>query len=185
MGKKEENPACGLLWIDLEMTGLDSTHDVILEMALVATDLQLKNRQGGPSVVIHQPEEALSTMDAWCCKHHAASGLLDAVRASTITVEKAEELALAFVEQYCSSNRLLFAGNTIYQDRAFLARYMPRLNAKGHYRLVDVSSVKELVVAWYPNDPMARFKKGKAHRALEDVYESIEELCHYRQNFFV
>ncbi|HBL98181.1 TPA: oligoribonuclease [Candidatus Dependentiae bacterium] len=185
MGKKEGLSSYGLLWIDMEMTGLDSSRDVILEVAAVATDLQLKNIQEGPSLVVHQPEEKLALMDAWCQEHHAASGLVDSVRASKLTVEQAEDLLLAFVQEYCSHDRLLFAGNTVYQDRAFLARYMPRLNAKGHYRLVDVSSIKELVVVWYKNDPMAHFKKGKAHRALTDVYESIEELRHYRQNFFV
>lgn len=183
--KKAENSRFGLLWVDLEMTGLDSSHEVILEIAVVASDIQLTRMLEGPSLVLHAHENILNKMDQWCYEHHTASGLLAQVRQSTISMCEAEERVLSFVAEYCTDKRLLLAGNTVYQDRAFLRRYMPTLESKLYYRLIDVSSIKELVKAWYPHHPEADFKKTKQHRALGDVYESIAELRHYRKHFFV
>lgn len=173
-----------LLWLDLEMTGLSPERDSILEIAVVATDTSLNCTIEGPSITIHQPESVLDGMDQWCYEHHTASGLLDSVRQSKITVAAAEREIINFVRRYCDEKRLLFAGNSVYQDRAFLRRYMPNLDALGYYRLVDVSSVKELVRAWYPKDPQIAFKKRKRHRSLDDIYEAIGELAHYRRFFF-
>lgn len=182
--KKAKNSRFELLWIDLEMTGLDSSHDVILEIAVVATNFELSEVQEGPSFVLHAHEDVLKKMGQWCYEHHMASGLLSQVRTSTVSVCQAEEQVLAFVHEYCSKSRLLLAGNTVYQDRTFLRRYMPTLENTLHYRLIDVSSIKELVKAWYPQHPEADFKKSKQHRALGDIYESIAELRHYRTYFF-
>lgn len=182
--KKCELAKYSLLWLDLEMTGLDASKDVILEIAVVATDSSLDCIIEGPSIVIHQPENALERMDQWCHENHTASGLLASVRQSKTSVAAAEREVVAFVKRYCDEKRLFFAGNTVYQDRAFLQHYMPTLNALGHYRLVDVSSVKELVRAWYPKDSQAGFKKRKRHRSLDDIYEAIAELAHYRRFFF-
>ncbi len=184
MGKKCELAKYSLLWLDLEMTGLNPEQDAILEIAVVTTDASLDCMIEGPSIVIHQPEAALDKMDQWCYEHHTASGLLASVRQSKITVANAERDVIAFVKRHCDEKKLLFAGNSIYQDRAFLRRYMPTLDAMGHYRLVDVSSVKELVRAWYPKDPQVGFKKRKQHRSLDDIYETIAELAHYRRFFF-
>lgn len=183
--KKAKNSRFELLWVDLEMTGLDSFHDVILEIAVVASDLELNRILEGPSLVLHAHEEILGRMNQWCYEHHMASGLLAQVKQSSISICDAEEQVLAFVDEYCRSDRLLLAGNTVYQDRTFLRRYMPTLEDKFHYRIIDVSSIKELVKAWYPKHPEADFKKSKQHRALGDIYESISELRHYRRHFFI
>jgi oligoribonuclease len=182
--KKCELAKYSLLWLDLEMTGLNPERDAILEIAVVATDPSLDCVIEGPSIVIHQPENLLEQMDQWCFEHHTASGLLESVRQSKVSVAQAERDVIAFVKRYCDENHLLFAGNSVYQDRFFLRRYMPTLDALGHYRLVDVSSVKELVRAWYPKDPQVGFKKRKQHRSLDDIYETIAELAHYRRFFF-
>lgn len=173
-----------LLWIDLEMTGLNPERDAILEIAVVATDASLNCTIEGPSIIIHQSEETLELMDQWCFEHHTASGLVDSVRQSKTTIAAAEREVIAFVKRYCDEKKILFAGNSVYQDRAFLRRYMPALDALGHYRLVDVSSIKELVQAWYPKDPQVVFKKSKRHRSLDDIYETIAELAHYHRFFF-
>jgi oligoribonuclease len=185
MEKKAKKQHYGLLWIDLEMTGLDPSRDVVLEVAVVASDIQLGMVQEGKDFVIHQPEDVLKSMDPWCLEQHTKSGLLTAVQSSTTSLEFVENYLLEFIEEYCSPTRFLFAGNSIHQDRAFLKRYFPRVDAKGHYRLIDVSTVKELVHAWYPNHPEVKFVKSKHHRAMDDVYESINELRHYRKHFFI
>lgn len=184
MEKTCEIAKYSLLWLDLEMTGLNPERDAILEIAVVATDTSLNCSIEGPSITINQPEYALEAMDQWCYEHHTASGLLDSVRQSKTTVAAAEREIVAFVKRHCDEKRLLFAGNSVYQDRAFLRRYMPTLDALGYYRLVDVSSIKELVRAWYPKDPQIVFKKRKRHRSLDDIYEAIAELAHYRRFFF-
>ncbi|MCL5437013.1 MAG: oligoribonuclease [Candidatus Dependentiae bacterium] len=184
MAKKCELAKYPLLWIDLEMTGLDAQRDAILEIAVVTTDTSLDCVIEGPSLVIHQPDEVVGRMDQWCYEHHTASGLLESVRQSKITLANAEREIIAFIKRYCDEKRLFFAGNSVYQDRNFLQHYLPTLNALGHYRIIDVSSVKELVRSWYPKDPQANFKKRKHHRALDDIYESIAELAHYRRFFF-
>lgn len=173
-----------LVWIDLEMTGLNSQTDVILEIAALITDSQLQSVAQGPDLIIHQPESALESMNEWVKTTHTKSGLLDAVRASKISVHEAEEQILAFMQQYCKKGDAVLAGNSIWQDRSFLANYMPKIVNYCHYRLIDVSTVKELVKRWYPEDKNSDYKKADTHRALADIQESVAELAHYRNCFF-
>lgn len=172
-----------LVWIDLEMSGLDVETCQILEIATIITDSQLEILAEGPELVIHQPDEVLDAMDAWNTKHHGESGLTQAVKDSTVSLEQAEAKTLAFVRRYCGENEAPLCGNTIWQDRRFLGHYMPRLEAFLHYRIIDVSSFKEVVHRWYPGeaDPPP---KGQSHRALDDIRESIEELRYYREAVF-
>lgn len=172
-----------LLWIDLEMTGLDAENDVILEIAIIASDYDGNNLIEGPDIVIHQPNEALQKMTQWVRETHTKSGLLDRVESSNFSIEEAEQQVLSFIQQQCP-NQLYFAGNSIYQDRNFIKKYMPQFNKIGHYRMVDVSTLKVLIQSWYANDPQSQFKKEKRHRALDDIKESIEELKYYRTYFF-
>jgi len=172
-----------LVWLDLEMTGLSVNNDAILEIATVVTDDQLNESAVGPNLVIHQPDEMLTRMDEWCTKQHTRSGLVAAVKTSTISLTQAEDATLAFLKEQSEQGALL-CGNSIGSDRAFLACYMPRLEAFFTYRLLDVSAVKECVQRWYKNDAHMKFEKKDQHRALPDVYESIEELRHYRKYFF-
>lgn len=174
-----------LVWVDLEMTGLNSSTDVILEIASAITDGDLNLIAEGPSFIIHQPEEKLTAMGKWCQDHHGKTGLTDAVRNSTITIQYAEQETLKFIKKYCNIHTAVLAGNSVWQDRNFLDKYMPSITKYLHYRIIDVSSIKELVRRWYPNNPDTEFKKSDNHRALSDVYESIEELKHYRDKFFV
>lgn len=174
---------CSLLWIDLEMTGLDAERDVILEIAAVATDNNLETIIEGPSLTIHQPQEFLDGMDPYVKEMHTKSKLLDRVAESKTSVLEAELAVIQFAIENCEKE-VYFAGNSIYQDRTFLKKYMPRLNERGHYRMIDVSTLKVLIQAWYPSQPEIYFKKSKEHRALIDIHESIEELRHYRKNFF-
>lgn len=180
--KKQKNSS--FLWLDLEMTGLNAEHDVILEIAAIMTNPALTECIEGPSLVIHQPSHHLENLDPWVQKHHTQSGLLERVTQSTISVEAAESEILKFIHHH-TTGELYFAGNSIYQDRTFLKKYMPLLNEQGHYRLIDVSTIKVLVHHWYPDSPEINFKKSKTHRALTDIYESIEELKHYKKYFFV
>jgi oligoribonuclease len=173
-----------LVWIDLEMTGLDPDRERIIELAVVVTDAQLEVVAEGPCVVIHQPEEVLAAMDAWNSKHHRESGLVDRVRASTVDDAAAEAQVLEFLAQHVTERDAPLAGNSIHNDRVFLARYMPRLEAFLHYRNVDVSTVKELVRRWYPQVFTKRPHKKGQHRALDDIRESIEELRYYRAQVF-
>ncbi len=173
-----------LIWIDLEMTGLDAGHDTILEIATIITDNQLAVLAEGPSFVLHHDEATLGLMDAWNQKHHGRSGLIDAVKASRVTMQEAEDATLAFVQAYCKKNTAPLCGNSVWQDRIFLKKYMPRLEEFLHYRIIDVSSIKEAIRRWYPNNPYENFVKAENHRALEDIIQSIEELKHYRTYFF-
>ena len=173
-----------LVWIDLEMTGLDPQHDVILEIATIITDNNLNIIATGPALIIHQPDHLLGAMNEWCIQHHTKSGLVAAVRASTTTSAQAEQETLDFIGQYCLPQTAILSGNSIFQDRAFLARYMPSIINFLHYRILDVSTVKELARRWYPTDPNNRFEKKETHRALTDIQESINELNHYRKHFF-
>lgn len=173
-----------LVWIDLEMTGLDPSKDVILEIATVVTTNNLELIAQGPNLVIHHPEEVLSQMDDWNKKHHGASGLLDAVRDSTITLELAQEQTLAFIAEYAQKNLSPLCGNSVWQDRRFLQKYMPLVDDFLNYRIIDVSSIKEVIKRWYPDDPYENFVKTENHRAAEDILQSIEELAHYRDYFF-
>ena len=173
-----------LFWIDLEMTGLNPEWDVILEMASLVTSNNLEIIARGPDLVIHQPDIVLETMDAWVHACHEKSGLLRAVKSSTVSLADAYEQTLVFARNYCVPQTVPMCGNSVYKDRAFLQRTMPELEAYFHYRLVDVSSIKELVRRWYADAPKAFFEKSEKHRALDDVYASIEELKHYRTYFF-
>lgn len=172
-----------LIWIDLEMTGLDPQTHVILEIASIVTDGHLNIIAEGPDMAINHPEHILSSMEEWSREHHQASGLLDRVKASSFNCQRAEEETLAFVSRYCEKGKSLLCGNSVWQDRRFLTKYMPRLEAFLHYRIIDVSSVKELVRNWYPSLPP--FKKQKAHLAMSDIVESIKELKYYREKVFV
>jgi oligoribonuclease len=171
-----------LIWIDLEMTGLDVENHVIVEIASVMTDDQLHVVAEGPVLAIHHPEEVLDSMDDWSRKQHQASGLLDRVRASSVTCLQAEQKTIDFISVYCKEKESPLCGNSVWQDRLFLRKHMPRLENFFHYRNIDVSTVKELVRKWYPDMPV--FKKQNAHLALDDIKESIEELRFYRKNVF-
>ena len=173
-----------LVWIDLEMTGLDLSKDVILEIATVVTTNDLELIAQGPNFVIHHPEETLAHMDDWNKKHHGASGLLTAVRDSTITLELAQEQTLAFIAEHAQKNLSPLCGNSVWQDRRFLQKYMPLVDDFLNYRIIDVSSIKEVIKRWYPDDPYENFVKVENHRAAEDILQSIEELAHYRDYFF-
>ncbi len=164
------------------MTGLNPEKERIIEIAVVVTDAQLTLRQEGPVLVIHQPDALLNQMDAWNKGTHGKSGLIDKVKASTLTEEDAEKQLIAFLSQYVPKGKVPLCGNSIGQDRRFLARYMPKLEAFFHYRNVDVSTLKELAKRWKP-EAYATFKKAQKHTALADVNESIDELLHYRQHF--
>ena len=156
------------------MTGLDPNHDRIIEMATIVTDDNLEVIAEGPVLAIKQPEATLVAMDEWNQTHHSASGLLERVRQSPVSEAEAEAQTLAFIEQHAASNTAPLCGNTIWQDRRFLARYMPTLEAYLHYRIIDVSSIKELAVRWRPG-LLAGFSKANEHTALADIRESIGE----------
>lgn len=174
-----------LVWIDLEMSGLDVNKDGILEIATIITDNQLVVKAQGPSLVIAQPAALLAGMDEWCTNQHGKSGLTAQVLQSTISLAQAEQQTIDFVMQYCKEGEGVLCGNSVWQDRLFIMRYMPRLGKYLHYRMIDVSSVKELVRNWYPNNPHTAFKKSDTHRTLQDIQESIAELRHYRTYFFI
>jgi oligoribonuclease len=167
------------------MTGLNIANDVILEIACAITDGNLNVIAEGPSFIIHQPEEKLAAMGKWCQDHHGKTGLTESVRQSTISLEQAELETMAFIKQHCAIHTAVLAGNSVWQDRVFLDKYMPSITNYLHYRIVDVTSVKELVKRWYPHDKNIEYKKSDRHRALSDVYESIAELKHFRRYFFV
>jgi len=169
-----------LIWIDMEMTGLRSDSDRIIEMALLVTDSELRAVAESPVWVIHQPDEVLDAMDSWNKGTHAKTGLIDKVKASTLVEEQAEAQALEFLAKHVPANTSPMCGNSICQDRRFLARWMPRLEAYFHYRNLDVSTLKELVRRWKPEAARGFAKEGK-HEALADILESIEELKFYRR----
>ena len=178
---KEQN----LVWIDLEMTGLCPEKDYILEIASLVTDSQLNIIAQGPSLIIHQPDSALQVMNEWVLKQHTKTGLVDAVRKSTITLKQAEQETLNFLGNYCKPSSSPLCGNSVWQDRAFIRTAMPELNNFLHYRIIDVTSIKEVVKRWYPHDRRIEFKKQDSHRALDDIKESVAELVYYRENFFI
>jgi len=173
------------VWIDLEMTGLEAEYDVIMEIATIITDSNLNIIDQGPEFVIHQPEEKLNSMIDIVKNLHAASGLTDKSRCSTITLEYAQQKTLEFITKYCKKNTAYLAGNSVWQDLIFLKKYMPAIPEYLHYRIIDVSSVKMLVRSWYPQDPRKDFKKPQAHRAMSDIQESIDELKWYKKHFFI
>ena len=171
-----------LIWIDLEMTGLFPDKDRIIEIAVVVTDAQLTVRIEGPVFAIHQSDAMLDGMDAWNKGTHGKSGLIDRVKASTIAEADAEQQVIDFLKAYVPAGKSPMCGNSICQDRRFLANYMPKLEAFFHYRNLDVSTLKELARRWKP-DLLAGFSKAQAHTALADIHESIDELLYYRQHF--
>ncbi|MCD8524491.1 MAG: oligoribonuclease [Gammaproteobacteria bacterium] len=177
-----QKPSDYLIWLDLEMTGLDVEHNRIIEIATLITNNQLDILSEGPVFAIAQPESLLAGMDAWNTEHHTASGLVQRVRDSRTTVLDAEQATLDFLARFLAAGESPLCGNSIYQDRLFLARYMPRLEKFCHYRHIDVSTVKELARRWRPE---LVFQKQSAHRALDDIKESIAELKYYYDTFFV
>ena len=179
MAQSAEN----LIWIDLEMTGLIPDTDLIIEIATVITDKNLNILAQGPVLAVHQSDAALAAMDEWNQTHHGQSGLIDRVKASTISDAEAERQTIEFLQQWVPANTSPMCGNSIGQDRRFLYRYMPQLEAYFHYRNLDVSTVKELAARW-ASQVKDSFTKQTAHQALEDIIESIDELKHYRQHFF-
>ncbi len=171
-----------LIWIDLEMTGLDPDNDLIIEMATIVTDSQLNVLAEGPVLAIHQSDAVLAGMDEWNTRQHGGSGLTQRVRDSRVTEAEAEAETIAFLEKWVPANASPICGNSICQDRRFLYRYMPKLEAYFHYRNLDVSTVKELAARWAPT-LRDGFKKGDVHLALADIRESIAELQYYREHF--
>lgn len=174
-----------LIWMDLEMTGLDPAHDVIVEIATLATDDELEIVAEGPDLVVHQPDGALATMNDVVREMHAQSGLTDQIRASTTSLEEAGAATLAFIKEHAPEPRTVpLCGNSIGTDRRFLAGWLPEIEDHLHYRSVDVSTVKELARRWYPAAVESAPAKGGAHRALDDIRESVEELRHFRSTVF-
>ncbi|MEO5305345.1 oligoribonuclease [Corynebacterium sp. c25Ua_47] len=174
-----------LVWIDLEMTGLEPQRHVIVEVAAVITDAELNILDEGIDLVVHATEEQLAEMDDFVTTMHANSGLDKEIRESTLTIEEAEDAALKLVEKHCDpSHPAPLAGNSIATDRAFIRTYMPRLDAALHYRMIDVSTIKELARRWHPRAYYNQPEKGMAHRALQDIIESIRELDFYRRSVF-
>ena len=171
-----------LIWVDMEMTGLDPDRDRVLEIATVVTDSRLETLAEGPVIAIHQPDEVLAAMDEWNTRQHGESGLTARVRASGVDESAAAQRTLDFLGQWVPARSSPMCGNSICQDRRFMARHLPRLEAFFHYRNLDVSTLKILAQRWRP-DLLAGRQKKSAHLALDDIYESIEELCHYRAHF--
>lgn len=170
-----------LVWVDMEMSGLNPDSDRVLEVAVVVTDAQLEVLAEGPVLVLHQSDRVLNGMDAWNRSTHGRSGLIDKVRASTLEESMVEEQLISFLARYVSPGKAPMCGNSICQDRRFMARWLPRLENFFHYRNVDVSTLKELARRWAPQ-VMRSFEKKSKHEALADIYESIEEMRHYRQH---
>lgn len=180
MSSNENN----LIWIDLEMTGLNPDKDRILEIATIVTDANLNTLAEGPVFAIHQSEELLKGMDSWCTKQHNSSGLVTRVQESTVNEADAERETLTFLQAYVPLGKSPMCGNSVYQDRRFLYRYMPTLEKYFHYRLLDVSTLKVLAQRWAP-EIYSGFKKETKHLALDDIRESIDELKYYREQRFI
>ncbi|MBD8595044.1 oligoribonuclease [Pseudomonas sp. CFBP 8758] len=176
-----QNPQ-NLIWIDLEMTGLDPDHDVIIEMATIVTDSDLNTLAEGPVIAIHQSDEILAGMDEWNTRQHGGSGLTQRVRESTVSMADAQAQTIAFLEKWVPKGKSPICGNSICQDRRFLYRHMRELENYFHYRNLDVSTLKELAARWAP-EVKDSFQKGSTHLALDDIRESIAELQHYRKHF--
>lgn len=172
-----------LIWLDMEMSGLNPETEAILEVALIVTDNELNIIDQLDSIVINQPDDILSKMDSWNNAVHTKSGLVARVQTSTTAIADAEKVIVDFIKKYAKKGSAPLCGNTIYQDRKFIIKYMPALESFLHYRLIDVSTLKELAKRWYPNMPA--FEKHNKHEALADVIESIEELKHYRKHLLI
>lgn len=177
LGASDQN----LIWIDLEMTGLDPGQDRIIEIAVVVTDPQITQRVEGPVLAVHQSDGVLDAMDAWNKGTHGRSGLIERVKASSVDESQAQAVVIDFLRRHVPAGKSPMCGNSICQDRRFLARLMPQLEAYFHYRNLDVSTLKELARRWKPA-ALEGFKKAQSHTALADVHESIDELLHYRQH---
>lgn len=175
--------APNLVWLDLEMTGLNPDTCVILEIATIVTDPHLKILAEGPALAIRQGNEILNTMDKWNISHHSKSGLIERVKNSPYNLKTAEEITLNFIKGFTEKSKNPVCGNSIGQDRRFLLKYMPKIETWLNYRNVDVSSIKELAYRWYPKLP--KFNKKENHRALDDIRESIAELMYYKSRIFV
>ena len=176
--------ANNLIWIDLEMTGLDTNNDKIIEIATIVTDAQLNILAEGPMLAIHQSNEVLNGMDEWNTRQHGQSGLVDRVRRSTLDEAEAERQTIEFLSEYVPEGASPMCGNSICQDRRFMARCMPKLEAFFHYRNLDVSTIKELITRWAPPNVLSGFRKGGSHLAMDDTRDSIRELRFYRESFF-
>uniref|UniRef100_A0A336M2I7 Probable oligoribonuclease n=1 Tax=Culicoides sonorensis TaxID=179676 RepID=A0A336M2I7_CULSO len=174
-----------IVWIDMEMTGLDVKKDRIIEIACLVTDHELNVIAEGPNVIINQPDSLLLHMNSWCMKTHTESGLLKASQESKITEEQAEDMVLTFIQQYTKRNEAPLAGNTIYMDRFFLIEQMPKIHNYLHYRIIDVSTIKELCQRWNPEMHKNAPPKKLVHRALDDILESIIELKYYKEYLFI
>jgi len=172
-----------LVWIDLEMTGLDPEKERIIEMATLITDSELNLVAEGPVIALHQPDSLLNAMDEWCTRTHGESGLTKRVRESKVSAAEAEQQTLAFLKEHLEPGKSPLCGNSIGQDRRFLVKYMPELEDFFHYRNLDVSTIKELARRWRP-DVLDGVKKKGSHLALDDIRDSINELRHYREHFF-
>ena len=179
MSFNEEN----LVWIDMEMTGLDPETCVVMEIATIVTDKELNILAQGPVIAVHQPDEVLDNMDEWCINTHGATGLTDRCKTSEYDVDAATKETIAFLEKYVPKGKSPLCGNTIGQDRRFLVKYMPELEEYFHYRSIDVSTVKELAKRWKP-EVLKGFKKKGVHLALDDIIESIDEMKFYRETVF-
>ena len=171
-----------LIWIDLEMTGLDPDNDLIIEIATIITDKNLNILAEGPVLAVHQSDTAIEGMDEWNQKHHGQSGLIERVKASTIDDVEAETQTIEFLRQWVPEKKSPICGNSICQDRRFLYRYMPKLEDYFHYRNLDVSTLKELAARWAP-DLQKGFQKKSTHKALDDIIESIDEMKYYKEHF--
>ena len=178
MSKSDNN----LIWVDLEMTGLDTDNDLIIEIATTVTDPQLNILEEGPVLAIHQSNEILNLMDEWNTRQHNQSGLVERVKNSPYDIAKAESLTLDFLEKFVPKGKSPMCGNSICQDRRFMHRLMPKLEEYFHYRNLDVSTIKEIIKHWAPDKK--EYKKQGAHLALEDIHDSISELKYYREHFF-
>ncbi|MCZ2723075.1 oligoribonuclease [Marinomonas sp. 15G1-11] len=172
-----------LIWIDLEMTGLDPEANTIIEIATIVTDKDLNVLAEGPSLAIYQSKATMDAMDEWCTQHHGDSGLTERVLSSVISMEEAQRQTIDFLSNYVPEGVSPICGNSVGQDRRFLWKYMPELEAYFHYRYLDVSTIKELARRWQP-ELLDAFKKKGAHLAMDDIKESIEELRYYRETFF-
>lgn len=172
-----------LVWIDLEMTGLDPEKERIIEMATIVTDSELNVVAEGPVIAIHQSDSLLDAMDEWCTRTHGENGLTQRVKDSKVSEREAEQETIEFLKQYVEPGKSPLCGNSIGQDRRFLVKYMPELEGFFHYRNLDVSTIKELARRWRP-DVLAGVKKKGSHLALDDIRDSINELRHYRETFF-
>ncbi len=182
--KKKNDAPVKLVWMDLEMTGLDPDRDVIIEMATLITDTDLSVVAEGPEIVINQPESMFQSMDAWNQEHHTKSGLWDKVLKSTVSQQQAETMTVDFIKKHVGPRESPLCGNSIWQDRRFIAKHMKQLDAYLHYRLIDVSTVKILGKIWQPAALASLIEKRSSHRALDDIKESIEELKQYRSLLF-